>query len=167
MKKFNYITKEEHQKNHIFILWLLIFGCSIIFLYSFFYKPVIVSGVSMQPTFSDGQILSSKLYNDSITLSYGDIVVASNPESNTLIIKRVVGLPGDVLSIDLKTLRRNGTFLCDIYGPINDPGILSEEYLVPDDTVFLMGDNRNESEDSRTFGAVPLENIKRIINEEK
>lgn len=120
----------------------------------------------MQPTLTDGQIVSSKVYTSTTELSYGDIVVALNPESDYLIIKRVVGLPGDTLSISGRTLYRNGTFFYDSFGTINDPGILAEEYLVPEGTVFLMGDNRNESEDSRVFGAVPLENVKRIINED-
>ncbi len=119
----------------------------------------------MQPTFSDGQIISSKVYTSTTKLSYGDVVVALNPETNILVIKRVVGLPGDILSIDGKALRRNGVYLYDSYGPIDEPGILSEDYVVPEDTVFLMGDNRNDSEDSRVFGAVPLENIKRIVED--
>lgn len=166
IRKFETYIKERQLQNHIFVFFLLIFGCSFIFLYSYIYKPVLVNGVSMQPTLTDGQIVSSKVYTSTTELSYGDIVVALNPESNFLIIKRVVGLPGDTLSISGRTLCRNGTFFYDSFGAINDSGILAEEYLVPEGTVFLMGDNRNESEDSRVFGAVPLENVKRIINED-
>ena len=165
MHKLNLFIKERHLQNHIFVLFILVFGCLFIFLYSFIFRPVVVNGVSMQPTFSDGQIISSKVYTSTTKLSYGDVVVALNPETNILVIKRVVGLPGDILSIDGKALRRNGVYLYDSYGPIDEPGILSEDYVVPEDTVFLMGDNRNDSEDSRVFGAVPLENIKRIVED--
>lgn len=165
MYKLNLFIKERHLQNHIFVLFILIFGCLFIFLYSSIFNPVVVNGVSMQPTFKDGQIISSKTYTSTTKLSYGDVVVALNPETNLLVIKRIVGLPGDVLSINGKALRRNGVSFYDSFGPINEPGILSEDYVVPEDTVFLMGDNRNESEDSRVFGAVPLENIKGIIED--
>ena len=62
IRKFKTYIKERQLQNHIFVFILLLFGCSFIFLYSYIYKPVVVNGVSMQPTLTHA--LSTSICQD-------------------------------------------------------------------------------------------------------
>lgn len=93
----------------------------------------------------------------------GDIVVFKPPasvqtEDNIPFIKRVIGLPGETISINKGTVYIDGE-------PLNEPYIFEKPawdfkpYVVPDNMVFVMGDNRNNSNDSRYWGPLPVQNI--------
>jgi len=97
----------------------------------------------------------------------GDIVVLNPPNGATTAdkpyIKRVIGLPGDTFEI-----RNDHVYINDIelVEPYLDPGTVTDNcrevcgpFKVPEGTVIVLGDNRGNSEDSRVFGAVPIENI--------
>lgn len=96
---------------------------------------------------------------------YGDIIVFKYPENpNIDYIKRVVGLPGDVMQMRHKQLYRNGKPVQEDYtqntrpkieGPLDN----TEEFIVPENEYFVMGDNRDNSEDSRVWGSVESEAI--------
>lgn len=121
-----------------------------------------VDGPSMQPTLRTGE----RLLIDKITyrLRYphrGDVVVFRYPsDPSQYYIKRVVGLPGDVIRITGGFLHVNGHVIHEEY--TNGP-TLGEfgPYKVPEDHFFVLGDNRNNSEDSRSrsVGPVPRELI--------
>ncbi|NLI13136.1 MAG: signal peptidase I [Peptococcaceae bacterium] len=96
-------------------------------------------------------------------LQRGDIVVFNPPatfKSNDDIplIKRVIGLPGETISIKDGIVYINGA-------PLNEPYILEKPktdfrpYVIPENNIFLMGDNRNKSNDSRYWGPLPVQNI--------
>jgi signal peptidase I len=89
----------------------------------------------------------------------GDIVVIDLPEAGPeLLIKRVVGLPGDTISSQRGQVFINGEPLDEPY--ISSPGGRDiPEQVVPPLHVFVMGDNRQFSNDSRNFGTVPIDNI--------
>jgi len=98
----------------------------------------------------------------------GDIFVFEPPEAagkTQNFIKRVVGLPGDVIEVKNGNLYRNGIFIeGETYTkryPFNpqSPQIMPP-VMVPENHVFAMGDNRDRSSDSRVWGFVPMENIK-------
>lgn len=118
--------------------------------------PIYVSGISMYPTYYNGQFVSGekvKNYND---LSIDDVITF---KINKLpLIKRVVGLSGDRLIIKEHIL-----YINDIpqysYSLINDAGLLNEEYTVAEDEIFCLGDNINNSSDSRFIGPIKFENI--------
>jgi len=93
----------------------------------------------------------------------GDIVVFRypNPDVNAPpkdYIKRVIGLPGDHISIEDGRVYVNGVYLNEPY--IAEPPLSDYATRVPDDSLFVMGDNRNNSSDSRFWGPMPLTNLK-------
>jgi signal peptidase I len=79
--------------------------------------------------------------------------------SQTVYIKRIIGLPGDVIEIDtLGNIYRNNELLI-FKGILNETFTNQEKYNVPNDSYFLLGDNRSNSQDSRIFGYVPVQNL--------
>ena len=118
----------------------------------------VVDGASMQPNFHTGQYLivsrANYLFGD---LQRGDIVVFHYPYQQTEdYIKRLIGLPGDVIEIRDTLVYVNGEMLNEPY--INEPcdrnHCPDESWEVGENQYFLMGDNRNHSTDSRSFGVV-------------
>ncbi len=99
----------------------------------------------------------------------GDIVVLNPPadkvSTDKPYIKRVIGIPGDTIEIHDQGVYINGTRLDEPYidgRPTNcdlDQGEVCGPLEVPADSVFVMGDNRTNSSDSRVFGLVPIDNI--------
>ena len=79
--------------------------------------------------------------------------------SQMVYIKRIIGLPGDVIKIDtLGNIYRNNELLT-FKGILNETFTNQEKYSVPNDSYFLLGDNRSNSQDSRVFGYVPVDNL--------
>lgn len=125
-----------------------------------FFCIVIVSGNSMYPTLKNGCWL--KCTTDTSDISVNDIVIVKTSGYPTL-VKRIVGKPGDKLIIKAGELYRNEvkeelgleTMSNDNYGCLSE----SQIYVVPDNCYFVMGDNRQNSVDSREIGAIPKENI--------
>ena len=117
---------------------------------------------SMQPNFYEGQfILVNKLAFKLGEPERGEVIVFHNPNNvEEDYIKRVIGLPGDTIEIRDQTVYLNGEVLTEPY-QINPfaPGEYFPPTLVEPDTLFVMGDNRNNSSDSRRIGAIPEELI--------
>jgi len=118
---------------------------------------------SMLPTIQlDDRVIVDKFFFKHFDhISPGDIIVFHPPPSAHAtedFIKRVVGLPGDTLEIRNHTTYVNGQALNEPYvtdKSKNDFGPV----VVPADSVFVMGDNRNNSDDSRVWGFLPMQNI--------
>jgi signal peptidase I len=93
----------------------------------------------------------------------GDIVVfnpppAANSKSDIPFIKRVIGLPGETISIKKGAVYISGEPLAEPYISEKPAGDF-KPFVIPDGTIFLMGDNRNNSSDSRFWGPLPVQNI--------
>ncbi|RXT06338.1 signal peptidase I [Ammoniphilus sp. CFH 90114] len=154
----------------------------------FVFQPTKVSGVSMEPTLEDNQkVFISKVghtFNE--PPDYGDIVIVdsridrqrtlmddiqdhfivdlltrgSSDEGRHVWIKRIIGKPGDILEFkENGVVVRNGI-------PLEEPYIKEmmtyhsdDMIVVPEGHVFVMGDNRNHSNDSRFIGSIPLSNV--------
>jgi len=130
----------------------------------FMVQPVKVEGTSMLPRLHDGErIFVNKLiyydeYRWAPRVERGDIVVFWFPDDpSKSYIKRVVGLPGDTVEIREGRVRINGSELEEVYldpkfnsSPKSQPAV----YVRPN-YYFVMGDNRDNSSDSRTWGLVP------------
>lgn len=118
-----------------------------------------VENVSMKPTLQPGEFLlvnrvAYKLGEPSI----GDIVVFHAPGTTEMdYIKRIVGLPGDLVRISEGTVSVNDQPLYEPY--IADPPNYTGEWVVPEGEYFVLGDNRNNSSDSHLWGFVPREDI--------
>ena len=144
------------KSNRSLLEWVdsLVFAAVLLALvFTFGVRIVQVDGSSMNPGLQDGErlVLSSLPYEP----EYGDIVVIdSYTDYGKLLIKRVIGKGGDVIDIDFDTgvVYRNGQALEEPYTA--EATYLSEgvtfPLTVPEGQLFIMGDNRNNSKDSRS-----------------
>ncbi len=125
-----------------------------------------VIGDSMEPALHNGQeILMNRILYRISTPRRGDVVVfLPNGNQNThFYVKRVVGLPGETVQIRDGSVYIDGVLLeeNELFDKIADPGIAQNELLLGGDEFFVLGDNRNSSEDSRSgnIGAVKKDDI--------
>lgn len=142
-------------------------GSLFIVVYLFIAQPNQVSGISMVPTFTDGDyIITSKVTYQFRDYNRGDVVVFKSPKNQDIeFIKRVIGIPGDIVLIENREVFVNGIQLTEPY--IASKTVLRPtdfmkdgvEITVPPGRLFVMGDNRPRSSDSRAFGPVRMETI--------
>ncbi len=131
--------------------------------YLFIVQPNQVKGVSMENTFHSGEyIFTSKISYKFAPIKRGDIVIFKSPKNNEVeLIKRVIALPGDTVMIQNETVYVNNEPIVEKYikNPTQlIPGGAVEEGVpieITDGFLFVMGDNRGGSSDSREFGPVP------------
>lgn len=135
----------------------------VVLIFTFLLRPVGVDGDSMVPTLhNEDRLIVTHLF---YTPQHGDIVVVNSPGLGKPIVKRVIGLPGDKVNIDFEQHKVyvNDAELAEPY--INEPTARKEDTQFPltvkDGTIFVMGDNRNYSTDSRSslVGLVDMNNI--------
>jgi signal peptidase I len=155
---------------------LLIAAAVFLVIYAFLFRPFNVSGESMFPNFHNGEYVITnligfediKVYHASFgTLKLGDVVVfVAPPDPTKDFIKRVIGVPGDKISIKAGVVYLNDKLLdesayLDSSVKTEQGAFLSEgeTVTVPANAYFVLGDNRPESADSRTWGFVPKDNI--------
>jgi len=118
-----------------------------------------VDGLSMNPTLQHGEyILVSKISYKTGEPQRGDIIVFRLPlDPKQDLIKRVIGLPGETVSIHDGQVTINGFPLEEPY-IAQSPGY-NGEWTVSEGQLFVLGDNRNDSKDSHQWGLLPLENV--------
>jgi signal peptidase I len=128
------------------------------------FAPIVVDGVSMMPTLQDGEKL---IVNKAIFFisepKRGDIIVFHATEDKDW-IKRVIGEPGDIVEVENDTLYINDEMVDEPYLDISKSiatGILTNGFRseVPEDHIFVMGDNRQNSRDSRMIGPIPIDSV--------
>ena len=143
---------------------------------AFLFQAYYIPSPSMNPTLFEGdRILVNKLSYKLHSVNRGDLIVFDTPEASGEddLIKRVIGLPGEFVNVEEERIEIDGGLLLEPYlplssniksfaTPVNCVNRPNENYgcRIPDDHVFVMGDNRSNSRDSRFFGPVPIEDVK-------
>ncbi len=129
-----------------------------------------VEGRSMLPTIEDGNhvLINTLTYGlrlgpltlDARTPERGDIVafVRGEGDDRKVFLKRVIGLPGERVGFSHGKVLINGVPLAETYRVLVDRATM-QPVVVPSGSVFVLGDNRSESDDSRTFGSVALSTL--------
>jgi signal peptidase I len=141
--------------------WLFTFASALVIsllIYMFVIREVRVNGSSMEPTLREGEVLIvNRLSVYMRRVRRGEIVIFMNGSTSEEFIKRVVGLPGERVEIRGGSVYINGVYLDESDYLAFAEGEL-EEVSVPEGHVFLLGDNRAVSLDSRdaSVGCVPL-----------
>ena len=160
---------------------ILVVALAVAFLLqAFVVKPYRIPSPSMAPTLEpDDRVLVARFLYRFTTPARGDIAVFKYPlDTRVVFIKRVIGLPGDTLSLSdghvyVNGVRLNEPYVAKVNGrpaatdpappiagsTITEPWSLNQPYKVPPGTYFMMGDNRLDSDDSRVWGPVPARDL--------
>lgn len=162
------LTKELTE----WITALAIAGIVVFLVRWFVISPFIVDGPSMEPNFWHGErIMVNKLLYEFRVPKRGEVIVFHVPEDGRDFIKRVIALPGDTVRVEGDRVYVNGQLIEEPYlekavaeahargVPYNDRDF--PETTVPEGTLFVMGDHRDNSLDSRypTVGFIPLDQV--------
>lgn len=125
-----------------------------LFVYIFLVQPHRVRGESMTPNFEDGELLlTEKVSYRFANPNRGDVIVFEAPVGRKVdFIKRIIGLPGDSVSVHGGSVFVNGDKIIESY--INVPTQGEEDLKLANDEYFVFGDNRGASSDSRVFGPI-------------
>lgn len=144
-------TLKEILSTSLYLLIVLIMSLLVV---TFVGQRTKVSGSSMEPTLSHGDnlIVDKLSYHFSDPERFDIVVFPFRYKENTYYIKRIIGLPGETVYIDEEgNIYIDGEILEENYGKevIADPGRAYEPITLGEDEYFVMGDNRNNSSDSR------------------
>lgn len=151
----------EHMLNIVIVLITLF--TILVICRAFLCDLMIVDGNSMTPTYTDSQMVFVNKIKYQITSPvYGDIVIIKKDGTEDYIIKRIVACPGDTVYISNGKIYVNNTESQYNYDKMAEAGIASEEIRLGDDEYFVLGDNRNQSTDSRSksVGIINKDEIK-------
>jgi signal peptidase I len=146
-------------------LWCIL---SSVLAHRFLYSSIHVLGQSMEPTLHEGDWrLINRWRHRLLGVERGDLVVFEEPHTRIPVIKRVIGLPGDILHFRSGTVYVNYRELAE---PYLRPRVLTESYwlgaestALGENQYFLMGDNRYLSLDSRAYGPVNRSHLVGIV----
>jgi signal peptidase I len=184
------LVNKKHTRKFLHILLdffeLTFIGAGIfVIVFVFIARLLVIDGQSMEPTFHhEEQLIAERVSVKLNPLKRGEIVVFKHPQNNgALIIKRLIGLPGETIKMESGKVYINGelleeNYLADSVITIGKSAIKEgEEFHIPSHHYVMLGDNRGHSTDSRDWGPLseelivgrgflvyyPFENL-RIIN---
>ena len=132
---------------------------------SFVIQPYVVPSGSMIPAIQiNDRILAKKFaYLGNGEPERGDVVVLDDPTGQfPMLVKRVIGLPGETVDFIDGAVLIDGQIVVEPYvsGQATLPQLQNMPYIIPSGEVWVMGDNRNDSTDSRSFGSVPAKSVR-------
>jgi signal peptidase I len=120
-----------------------------------FVNTVTVSSDSMAPTICSGAVLLVARLDDGTSVKSGEIVTFTSPEDGAQTIKRVVGIAGQRVAIKDAELHIDGRIVDEPYvDHASIDGVYTATTVVPEGSVFVMGDHRETSIDSRVYGPI-------------
>ncbi len=161
-----YEKKKRVSKDMVREILVTIFYCFAAVLLAFVLvflvgMKISVIGVSMEPALYNGQeIFINRFIYKLFQPGRGDIIafLPNGNQNSHYYLKRVVGLPGERIQIIGGYVYIDGELLDegDTYDKISDPGIAENEVILGSDEYFVLGDNRNSSEDSRSGNIGPV-----------
>lgn len=171
----NKYTKKASKDLFLEYMPYLIIIFFVVIIRLFVATPVNVKGSSMSPTLQNGDtMILYKLTKNIRGIKRFDIVVIKTDSGD--LIKRVIGLPGDKIKYEVKYVNEEKTGVLTINGEVVEEKFLttskkigtcetnwticSEEITVPEGEYFVMGDNRDDSKDSRMIGTIPFKDVK-------
>lgn len=157
------LRSDRRRRNRAIRSWALTIVLALgitICVKTWFYQPYSIPSASMVPTLEVGdRVVVSKMNKDP---GRGDIIVferpendpASGPDAPDVLIKRVIGLPGDTVSASDGKVYVNGRPLREAYLPNGTITDMAESIDVPPNHYLVLGDNRRVSQDGRVFGPI-------------
>ncbi|WP_040981923.1 signal peptidase I [Oceanobacillus jeddahense] len=163
MKKYNYVR--------VSVVAVLLIAVFFIVRTSLF-ENYVVNGKSMEPTLYDGNLMMVNTFTSDISnIHRFDVIVFHASEENDY-VKRVVGLPGETIEYKDDQLYVNGEYISEDFlqeekenveaNPFTEDFTLlqvTDEKTVPEGELFVLGDNRVDSLDSRSIGFIPVEEV--------
>ena len=133
--------------------------------YLFLARPTLVIGESMEPTLKSGQfvVCMPRVINPFLKLQRGDVVLVHSEQRGAVLVKRMIGFPGDTVEICNNRVFVNGKAICEQY--LGEPMVTPDvaPFILEEDQYYLLGDNRNVSADSRRYGTFSGFDIKAIV----
>ena len=155
--------KQKSSKSRAVLGWVIAIAVAVAVAFlirAFVFEIIMVDGPSMQPTLHTNERLAvEKVTRYGGLPQRGEIVIVHYPNgTNNNYVKRVIGLPGETVEVKNSVVYINGQ-------PLSEDYVSSEAYAdmgavtVPENSVFVMGDNRANSEDSRYVGAIARDQI--------
>lgn len=163
--------QESFYKRHKskFNFAYMILSCLIIakLITSFMFISVVVDGGSMEPNLTEGDKgITDGLFYKAFGIDRFDIVIVDIKKYDGLLVKRVIGLPGETIEYKDSVLYVNGEVVEEDFLP---KGTVTETYYgndikitLKDNEYYVLGDNRKNSSDSRSFGAITKKEIKGV-----
>ncbi len=158
----------SHQHNSLIreVLQTIILTALVFFVVRLAVQPTLVSGPSMEPGLYTGDwVMVNKLAYTFGAPQRGDVIVFHPPsDPSELYVKRLIGLPGDTVTVTSSAVYVNNDKLSEPYiypltgSEVENPQAVPPLKLAPGQ-YFMMGDHRQDSNDSRVFGPVPKQNI--------
>lgn len=161
------VREEDSNKTNETWEWIKALAIAVIIAVGIRYllfSPIVVDGESMMPTLQDRErMIVNKIVYFIGEPERGDIIVFHATESKDW-IKRVIGLPGDKIEMKNDVLYINDEVVEEPYlvsSKFNISGVLTDDFseVVPEDHLFVLGDNRRNSRDSRWIGSIPIEDV--------
>lgn len=160
-------NKKEEKKKTVgqeILSWILTFAVAIalaLVIRTFIFEPVRVDGHSMDYTLADNEYMIVTKYDYLLgEPERFDVIICHYPErGRTNFVKRLVGMPGDTVSMLNGTLYVNGEAIDEPY-ITNKANYNMQAYTLKDDEYFVLGDNRSSSNDSHIIGPISREQIK-------
>ena len=140
--------------------WQCVFALLALLLYLFPVK--LVQGDSMLPTFNDGDLI---IVSRIAAYEYGDVIIGMQPTldgNSQAVIKRVMGKAGDNICVETDGVYRNGEFVSEDY-TLDKTNSVCMSVIVPEGSVFVLGDNRNHSYDSRQSGCMTKRMVTGVV----